>query len=155
MRVAVTGGAGYIGSVVVEPLQDHGHSVLVVDNLSKGHRDAVPSNAQFAHVDLAETARAIASTVAPRRHVDPAVLAASRTASAASWRGRRASARGHRPIVLAMDGGDRAGSSSPLCAYSFGVSVRGHVERLNSPREAPRNSAAVSLHIFNETFQRS
>ena len=41
MRVAVTGGAGYIGSVVVEVLVSQGHDVLVIDNLSKGHRDAV------------------------------------------------------------------------------------------------------------------
>ncbi len=57
MRVVVTGGAGYIGSVVVESLLEQGHAVLVVDNLAKGHRDAVPGQADFAHVDLAESAR--------------------------------------------------------------------------------------------------
>ena len=57
MRVAVTGGAGYIGSVVVETLIDRGHKVLVIDNLSKGHLDTVPKHADFAHVDLAEGAR--------------------------------------------------------------------------------------------------
>ena len=57
MRVVVTGGAGYIGSVVVETLIDRGHKVLVVDNLVKGHRDAVPREAEFAHIDLAEGAR--------------------------------------------------------------------------------------------------
>jgi UDP-glucose 4-epimerase len=54
MRVAVTGGAGYIGSVVVEVLLHDGHDVLVLYNLSKGHRDAVATDA-FAHVDLADT----------------------------------------------------------------------------------------------------
>jgi UDP-glucose 4-epimerase len=53
--VAVTGGAGYIGSVVTEVLLDEGHHVLVLDNLSKGHRDAVAAPAQFRHVDLADT----------------------------------------------------------------------------------------------------
>lgn len=57
MRVAVTGGAGYIGSVVVETLIERGHGVLVLDNLCKGHRDAVHSQAEFAHVDLSECAR--------------------------------------------------------------------------------------------------
>jgi len=55
MRVAVSGGAGYIGSVVVEVLVEDGHDVLVVDNLSKGHRDAVTVPA-FAEVDLADRA---------------------------------------------------------------------------------------------------
>jgi UDP-glucose 4-epimerase len=57
MRVAVTGGAGYIGSVVVEALVERGHSVLVIDNLSKGHRDTVPPAAEFSDIDLAERAR--------------------------------------------------------------------------------------------------
>jgi UDP-glucose 4-epimerase len=56
MRVAVTGGAGYIGSVVVEVLAREQHDVLVLDNLSKGHRDAVTSSAQFAQLDLLDQA---------------------------------------------------------------------------------------------------
>ena len=52
MRVAVTGGAGYIGSIVVEALMDRGHQVLVIDNLCKGHRDTVPRDARFAELDL-------------------------------------------------------------------------------------------------------
>jgi UDP-glucose 4-epimerase len=56
MRVAVTGGAGYIGSVVAEVLLHGGHDVLVLDNLSKGHRDAVVEAATFEQIDLAETA---------------------------------------------------------------------------------------------------
>jgi UDP-glucose 4-epimerase len=54
MRVAVTGGAGYIGSVVVEVLLDERHDVLVIDNLSKGHRDAVVEPAAFERLDLAD-----------------------------------------------------------------------------------------------------
>ena len=53
MRVAVTGGAGYIGSVVVEVLLQEGHDVLVLDNLSKGHRDAITTPA-FEEVDLSD-----------------------------------------------------------------------------------------------------
>jgi len=54
MRVLVTGGAGYIGSVVAAQLLDAGHDVVVVDNLSTGHRDAVPARAEFVHADIAD-----------------------------------------------------------------------------------------------------
>ena len=42
MNVLVVGGAGYIGSHAVRKLKDAGHHVLVYDNLSRGHREAVP-----------------------------------------------------------------------------------------------------------------
>ena len=47
MRVLVTGGAGYIGSVVAAQLLAAGHEVVVVDDLSTGHADAVPPGAEF------------------------------------------------------------------------------------------------------------
>ena len=47
MKLIVTGGAGYIGSVVGSHLLAAGHSVTVVDDLSTGHRDAVPDGADF------------------------------------------------------------------------------------------------------------
>jgi len=52
MRVLVSGGAGYIGSVTTEVLLAKGHEVAVVDNLSSGHAPAVPKAAQFIHADL-------------------------------------------------------------------------------------------------------
>lgn len=47
MKVFVTGGAGYIGSVCTEELLNAGHDVTVYDDLSEGHRSAVDSRAQF------------------------------------------------------------------------------------------------------------
>jgi len=47
MRVLVTGGAGYVGSVSVEALLAAGHDVSVLDDLSTGHRDAVPDAARL------------------------------------------------------------------------------------------------------------
>jgi UDP-glucose 4-epimerase len=57
MRIVVTGGAGYIGSVVGEVLAAEGHDVCVVDNLSKGHRDAVLESARFEQIDLKDGER--------------------------------------------------------------------------------------------------
>jgi len=52
MRIAVTGGAGFIGSHLADALLDQGHQVLVVDDLSTGRRDNVPAGATFAEVDI-------------------------------------------------------------------------------------------------------
>jgi UDP-glucose 4-epimerase len=54
MRVLVTGGAGYIGSVVTEELLREGHEAVVYDDLSKGHRVAVAEGAAFVRGDLAD-----------------------------------------------------------------------------------------------------
>ncbi len=54
MNVLVTGGAGYIGSVVTEELVKAGHDVVVFDDLSKGHREAVVEGAEFVHADIAD-----------------------------------------------------------------------------------------------------
>ena len=56
MRVLVTGGAGYIGSVVTETLLAQGHDVVVLDNLTRGHRDVVPERVPFVHADLQDGA---------------------------------------------------------------------------------------------------
>ena len=57
MKLLVTGGAGYIGSIVAQQLLDAGHEVVVLDNLSRGHREAVPAGARFAEVDLLDAGR--------------------------------------------------------------------------------------------------
>jgi len=64
MRIMVTGGAGYIGSVVTQELIKAGHEAVVYDNLSYGHRGAVHSPAEFVEADLldGETLRSVLRT---------------------------------------------------------------------------------------------
>ena len=52
MRILVTGGAGYVGSVVAKQLLAAGHDVVVLDDLSRGHAAAVPAGAAHAGVSL-------------------------------------------------------------------------------------------------------
>lgn len=64
MLILVTGGAGYIGSIAVEELIRRGYAVVVLDNLSTGHRAAVHPQATFVYGDLADrpTVRAVFET---------------------------------------------------------------------------------------------
>jgi UDP-glucose 4-epimerase len=52
MKLLVTGGAGYLGSVVANHLLEAGHEVVVLDSLYRGHRAAVPDDARFVQADL-------------------------------------------------------------------------------------------------------
>ncbi len=56
MKILVTGGAGYIGSVTTAELVQAGHEVVVFDNLYQGHRQAVHPDATFVLGDLADKA---------------------------------------------------------------------------------------------------
>ena len=57
MKLLVTGGAGYIGSIVSRRLVDAGHEVVVLDNLERGYREAIAPQARFVHADLREAAQ--------------------------------------------------------------------------------------------------
>ncbi|HLK12718.1 MAG TPA: NAD-dependent epimerase/dehydratase family protein, partial [Candidatus Binatia bacterium] len=54
MKVLVTGGAGFIGSHVVDALVAAGHDVVVVDDLSTGHRENLNPNARFVELDVTD-----------------------------------------------------------------------------------------------------
>ena len=54
MAILVTGGAGYIGSVAVEDLKSNGFAVVVLDNLSRGHREAVQPDTKFYKGDIGD-----------------------------------------------------------------------------------------------------
>jgi UDP-glucose 4-epimerase len=62
LRLLVTGGAGYIGSVVAAMLADSGHDVVVLDDLSTGHEDAVPAAACFRRGTIRDDAQPVLAT---------------------------------------------------------------------------------------------
>jgi UDP-glucose 4-epimerase len=55
MKVLVTGAAGYIGSHAIRRVGSAGHTVVALDNLSRGHREAVPDGIPFVECDVRET----------------------------------------------------------------------------------------------------
>lgn len=80
MRILVTGGAGYIGSVMTRFLQDAGHEVMVLDNLSEGHRDAMPESVRFIKADISD----IVTVISPDDHIDAVVHLAAYIAAGES-----------------------------------------------------------------------
>ncbi|NMM86376.1 UDP-glucose 4-epimerase GalE [Rhodococcus sp. SRB_17] len=56
MKLLVTGGAGYVGSVCSTVLLERGHDVVIIDDLSTGNADAVPAGAEFIEGDVAKLA---------------------------------------------------------------------------------------------------
>jgi UDP-glucose 4-epimerase len=71
MKILVTGGAGYIGSICVEELLKAGHAVVLIDNLSEGHRQAIDPRAAFVEGDLGDGAL-LAATL--KQHRPEAVM---------------------------------------------------------------------------------
>src|SRR5689334_18315789 len=59
LKLLVTGGAGYVGSVTSRLLLDAGHEVVVLDNLSTGFREAVAPDATFVHADIRDAAQVL------------------------------------------------------------------------------------------------
>jgi UDP-glucose 4-epimerase len=77
MRILVTGGAGYIGSVSVETFLTAGHEVTVLDDLSTGHRAAVPAQATLEVGSYADTAAV--SALLERRGIDAVLHCGARS----------------------------------------------------------------------------
>ena len=76
-RILVTGGAGYVGAVSVEAFLAAGHDVVVLDDLSTGHRSAVPDGARLIVGDYAD--RAMAGAVFAEESIDAVLHCAARS----------------------------------------------------------------------------
>src|SRR3954466_2636462 len=99
MKLLVTGGAGYIGSVATALLLEAGHDVTVVDDLSTGHADAVPAGAELGTLELRPGARGgrPGGGGGRRRAGDTRAAAGDRGRAPRVWVRRRAALRGEVP----------------------------------------------------------
>ena len=77
MRVLVTGGAGYVGSVTVERLLAQGHVVTVLDSFMRGHRDAIPAGARLVDGDIAD--RSLVEGILRDDHIEAVLHCAGRS----------------------------------------------------------------------------
>ncbi len=82
MRLLVTGGAGYIGSVVVERALARGHRIVVLDNLQEGHAAAVPPECRLVQADYGD--RATLASIFAQESIDAVVHLAAETTVATS-----------------------------------------------------------------------
>src|SRR3989442_9482134 len=137
-KVLVTGGAGYIGSVVVEQLLAQGHAVVVLDALSRGHRAALGPGADFVQGGIGD--RRILEELLARHSFDALVHLAAYALVAESvahpemyFANNVAAGRVLLDAVVAAGGGRGVFSSS--CA------VYGHPPGIPIPESAPRAPA--------------
>lgn len=130
MHLLVTGGAGYIGSVVAARLLAAGHRVSVLDDLSTGHRDAVPEGARLVEGDVAAAGDVLADGVDAVLHfAAKALVAESVEQPEAYW---RTNTIGSLALLDAM----RAHGCRRI-VFSSTAAVYGEPERLPITEDAP------------------
>jgi UDP-glucose 4-epimerase len=122
VKILVTGGGGYIGSVAARHLLDAGHEVTVLDDFSVGHRSAVADEAELIEVDLADRGAVVEALP---RDIDAVVHFAARALVEESMRDPalywRVNAGGSANLLEAMRvAGARAIVFSSTCAV-YGV----------------------------------
>jgi UDP-glucose 4-epimerase len=130
MRVLVTGGCGYIGSVVAEVLVAGGHAVVVYDDLSEGHRDAVPDGARLHEGDLLDRARldAVLAETRPEAVVHMAAVCQVGESVADPAKYYRVNVLGGLTLLDAMRGGDVARLVFSSTAAVYGEPAKQPIE---------------------------
>ena len=150
MKILLTGGAGFIGSHLAEAFLGAGHDVVVVDDLSTGHREQVPAGARFHALDIRSTeAAALVAAEKPdalclhaaqmnvRRSVDDPAWDADINVVGMVRMLEAARLAGTRKVVFASSGGTVYGEvgelptpedhdTVPLCPYGVGKRAGEH-----------------------------
>ncbi|MEV3859715.1 UDP-glucose 4-epimerase GalE [Streptomyces sp. NPDC050095] len=165
-KYLVTGGAGYVGSVVAQHLLEAGHDVTVLDNLSTGFREGVPSGATFVEGDIRDAAKWLDSSydavlhfaafsqvgesvVKPEKYWDNnvggtmALLAAMRSAGVRKLVFSSTAATYGEPVSTPITETDPTAPTSPYGASKLAV------DHMITGEAHAHGLAAVSLRYFN------
>ncbi|MEU6391306.1 UDP-glucose 4-epimerase GalE [Streptomyces sp. NPDC046939] len=165
-KYMVTGGAGYVGSVVAQHLVEAGHDVTVLDNLSTGFREGVPAGAVFVEGDIRDAAKWLdpsydavlhfaafsqvgESVVKPEKYWDNnvggtmALLAAMRSAGVRKLVFSSTAATYGEPVSTPITETDPTAPTSPYGASKLAV------DHMISGEATAHGLAAVSLRYFN------
>lgn len=165
-KYLVTGGAGYVGSVVAQHLIEAGHEVTVLDNLSTGFREGVPAGATFVEGDIRDAAKWLDSSfdavlhfaafsqvgesvVKPEKYWDNnvggtmALLAAMRDAGVRRLVFSSTAATYGEPVSTPITEADPTAPTSPYGASKLAV------DHMITGEATAHGLAAVSLRYFN------
>ncbi|MFF2505199.1 UDP-glucose 4-epimerase GalE [Streptomyces sp. NPDC058067] len=165
-KYLVTGGAGYVGSVVARHLVEAGHDVTVLDNLSTGFREGVPAGVTFVEGDIRDAAKWLDSSydavlhfaafsqvgesvVKPEKYWENnvggtmALLAAMRAAGVRKLVFSSTAATYGEPVSTPITESDPTAPTSPYGASKLAV------DHMISGEAAAHGLAAVSLRYFN------
>ncbi|MEV6754727.1 UDP-glucose 4-epimerase GalE [Streptomyces sp. NPDC051214] len=165
-KYLVTGGAGYVGSVVAQHLIEAGHEVTVLDNLSTGFREGVPADATFVEGDIRDAAKWLDSSfdavlhfaafsqvgesvAKPEKYWDNnvggtmALLAAMREADVRKLVFSSTAATYGEPVNTPITEADPTAPTSPYGASKLAV------DHMITGEAVAHGLAAVSLRYFN------
>jgi len=165
-KYLVTGGAGYVGSVVAQHLLEAGHEVVVLDNLSTGFSEGVPAGATFIEGDIRDAAKWLdtsfdavlhfaafsqvgESVVKPEKYWENnvggtmALMAAMREAGVRRLVFSSTAATYGEPVSTPITETDPTAPTSPYGASKLAV------DHMITGEAAAHQLAAVSLRYFN------
>ncbi len=152
MNILLTGGAGYVGSVCAEQLLAQRHEVVILDNLSTGHREAVPPEAIFVEADMAQSE--VVSSVIAQHQIEAVMHFAGETLVTKSMTDPRCYFENNlRKSIAFLDTAMQGGVNKIIfssTAAVFGEPVRSPIDETHSTQ--PINAYGESKLMFEKVL---